>query len=158
MNKPALLALSILLSSLAGQAQAERLYRWTDEQGRVHYTDKPPPAQAKDAKETRVFAGRPDTSLPFSVRQAAADFPVTLYTAENCKPCEDAKALLAQRGIPFAEQVIRSEEDFNAFKALFQGNEQVPAATVGARQLAGFERTTWNALLDKAGYPQTPLP
>jgi len=50
MNKKLLLCL--LLTLLFGtQAQAKKLYRWVDENGKVHYSDQIPPDQVKVAHE-----------------------------------------------------------------------------------------------------------
>ena len=43
-----LIAFSLLAVALTAQAQ---LYRWTDESGKVHYTDTPPPASAKNVEK-----------------------------------------------------------------------------------------------------------
>ena len=43
----ALIAFSLLAFALAAEPQ---LQRWTDESGSVHYTDTPPPANAKNAQ------------------------------------------------------------------------------------------------------------
>jgi hypothetical protein len=48
-------ALSLLAFALATQAQ---LYRWTDENGKAHYTDMPPPANATNVqKKSSAGAG-----------------------------------------------------------------------------------------------------
>ena len=39
--------LLLCLASLALPAAASELYKWTDEKGRVHYSDKPPPEGVK---------------------------------------------------------------------------------------------------------------
>lgn len=47
--------LLLCLASLALPAAASELYKWTDEKGRVHYSDKPPPegvkAESRDLPE-----------------------------------------------------------------------------------------------------------
>lgn len=135
-----------------------KVYQWTDENGQVHFSDMPPPSRS-NVEEKRVFTGRPDATLPFSLRQLSTDFPVTLYVSQNCGEwCDRARALLTGRGIPFSETELATEEDVNAFRALFGGDPLVPAATVGNRQLKGFAESSWNTLLDQVGYPREPLP
>lgn len=56
MNKCSLTIASligVLLMSMAGSAQAEKLYRWVDEDGNVHYSDKIPP-EAVDQERTQL--------------------------------------------------------------------------------------------------------
>lgn len=40
-----------LLFTAVSDASAQKLYRWTDKDGKVHYTDQLPPEAAKDARE-----------------------------------------------------------------------------------------------------------
>lgn len=42
--------LFVLLSLALSSAVAAEMYRWVDSQGRVHYSDEPPPAGAKSSK------------------------------------------------------------------------------------------------------------
>jgi len=42
--------LAVLLCAAASAALAQQLYRWTDEKGRVHITDTPPPASARNVQ------------------------------------------------------------------------------------------------------------
>src|SRR5690606_2941537 len=67
-------------------------------------------------------------------------------------------ALLTQRGIPFAERTVSSNDDIDALKRL-SGEASLPLATIGAQQLKGFSDTEWTRYLDAAGYPkQSQLP
>lgn len=159
MRIPAALAFSLVAFALAtGTVFAGKVYHWKDEQGRSHFSDRPPP-EAREVEERRVFTGTPDPALPFAVRQAAENFPVTIYVSDECgDPCERARALLNERRIPFKEHNLVTEEDVEAYREVFDGSVTVPAATVGTRQLRGFEAGAWNALLDSAGYPREPLP
>lgn len=50
-DMPAMKALPLLLMILAFGCQAA-VYKWTDSQGRVHYTDTPPPRQTAQAVRT----------------------------------------------------------------------------------------------------------
>lgn len=51
MRRSALAVLLLPLAFAAFDAQAQKLYRWTDKDGKVHYTDQLPPEAAKDARE-----------------------------------------------------------------------------------------------------------
>jgi len=54
----------------AGLAEADKLYKWTDSDGNVHYTDHPPPAEAKKLEQKR-FGDKPtDVALPYALQQA----------------------------------------------------------------------------------------
>jgi glutaredoxin len=154
------LALSIVTcAALAGAAHAQALYRYVDANGRVVYSDQPPPATARDVQPKRVTENVIETdATPYAARQAAQRFPVTLYTFD-CDVCRDAQALLAKRGIPF-ETVIVSEEAGAARLKALTGKQTGPVLQVGEKQvLVGFNEERWNAMLDDAGYPKNaPLP
>ncbi len=143
-----------LLLVLLNVAQAGSLYRWVDKDGKVHYGDRPAEdAVAPQQKRFSDAAGGAD--LPYSVRKASQDFPVTLYVSDKCGDyCVQARALLNKRGIPFGEKNVASKDDIDALKAK-TGGDVVPALTVGRTPLSGFEAGKWNSELDIAGYPAT---
>jgi len=148
---------SLLFAALmcAAGAAAAQIYRWTDEQGRVHLTDRPPPGSAKQIRETE---GAPPgaaggESLPYSLQVASRNFPVTLYTAPSCAPCGPARGLLNARGVPFREVSVIGQEQRQALQAAV-GDLSVPSIVVGASVQKGFEAGAYDELLDNAGYPR----
>ena len=145
-----LLVLCLALSSLAVSAET---HRWVDPQGRTVISDTPPPGRARDVSKS---GGGPNTDgLPYAVRMAAENYPVTLYTSADCtKECKDARDLLNSRGVPFSERMVQKQEDVDELKQLV-GDFFVPALKVGKQSFRGFEAGAWNNLLDLAGYPKT---
>ena len=76
-----LLAATLLLASGLANAQTQQVYRYTDINGSIVYSDKPPPPNAKDAQAKRITKNSIETSdVSFSVQQAQERFPVTLFT------------------------------------------------------------------------------
>ena len=103
------IALTFLATALAGAllAQAQStVYRWVDKDGKVHFSDTPPPADAKDATQRRVGGGgTEDTQLPYATQVAARRNPVTLFVGAACgDPCDKGRDLLTRRGIPYTER------------------------------------------------------
>lgn len=151
------LALAALLLALSPRADAQtNVYRWVDKDGKVHFSDSPPPDAVKDLQQKRVGGAAIDPELPYATQQAARRNPVVLYTAASCgDPCRQARELLRGRGIPYAErdpQINRG--DAEALTRLIGGLE-VPVIVVGAANVKGFEAGEWNAALDTAGYPRS---
>ncbi len=145
-----LLVLCLALSSLTVSAET---YRWVDPQGRTVISDSPPPGRARDVSKSGGAANT--DSLPYAVRVAAENYPVTLYTSADCtKDCKDARDLLNSRGVPFAERMVQKQEDVDELKQRV-GDFFVPALKVGKQSFRGFEAGAWNNLLDLAGYPKT---
>ena len=156
------IALAIAAIALAPvTADAQSVYRWVDKAGKVHYSDQPPPEDVKNVQQKRAGGGSAVevSQLPYATQVAAQKNPVVLYGAPTCgTPCEQGRAVLAKRGIPFSEKdVSANEADAEALKKLV-GTMDVPVITIGQNKLKGYEEDTWNSALDAAGYPRTALP
>ncbi len=131
------------------------LYRWTDARSQINYGDRPPPdAQNLLRIDLRQIGEQVHSLLPYQVRRAASSYPVMLFTAGKCPPCNTARDFLVKRGIPFAERTIETGDDSIELKRLTQA-EGVPVVTVGTAPLIGFDPDEWNLTLDASGYPKT---
>jgi len=154
-------ALGALLVLAAGvfhsTSQAQAVYRIVGPDGKVTFSDQPPPASS-NAKVTAAAAdgskGVATASLPFELRKVAGQYPVTLYSGENCNPCASAKSLLTTRGIPFTEKTVTTNQDTEALQRL-SGDTSLPFLTIGSQQLKGFSDAEWTQFLDAAGYPKS---
>lgn len=93
--------------------------------------------------------------LPAAVKQPATQYPVVLFTGDDCAPCSTARDHLVRRGIPFSERSLRSGPDVEAFRKLGFAEMTVPAFSVGREKQSGYERAAWDRLLDAAGYPKS---
>jgi len=147
-----IVAAAVWIACSDAQAQA---YRWVDEQGRVHYTQTPPPPAAKGVqrKDFRSGAGGEVSDLPYATQIAAKNYPVKLYTQPDCgAPCDRARAALVKRGVPFSEVSVSAENQMDEVKKL-SGKEELPLLMVGSQFQTGFQETLLNNLLDTAGYP-----
>ncbi len=161
-----LLTLTLLTSATV---DAQTTFRWVDKAtGQTVYSDKPPPAGVKYSTHGKALSG-PDepqdsagstpaatTSPSYAIRQAAANYPVEFYSTPDCgDPCQQARAILNGRGIPFAEHSITTQEAFSEFEQRFGKSARFPTVRVGQERFVGFEPGAWNGLLDLAGYPKT---
>jgi len=141
---------------LAGAAEAQ-LYRWVDETGRVHYTDQPPPTNAKKVEQKTFTDNVVQTDkLPYAVQQAVKNNPVVLFTGDCGNTCTTAKAYLVKRGIPHTERLPgKNQADLDLMKSVSKEN-LIPLLLVGKGvQLKGFNEDEWARALDNAGYPKT---
>lgn len=146
-----------VIATFTSQISAQQLYRIVGPDGRVTFSDQPPPPSS-NAKVTTGRGGAfnetaSSSALPFELRNVVQRFPVTLYTSKDCAPCESGRNLLRNRGVPFTERTIESIEDSEALKRL-TGDTSLPMATVGGQQMKGFSDTEWTQFLDAAGYPK----
>jgi glutaredoxin len=146
-----------LVAAAALLAQAQQVYRIVGPDGKVTFSDKPPPPSA-NAKVSTGRAGGSDANeggagLPFELRGAVQRYPVTLYTMIDCAPCDSGRSLLRSRGVPFTERTVSSPQDSEALRRL-AGDTTLPLLTVGSQQLKGYSDGDWSQYLDAAGYPK----
>ena len=153
-----ILSTALIALALAGAAHAQtaQVYRYTDTDGRIVYSDRAPPPAAKNIQPKRLGANYIETSeLPIATQQATDRFPVTLYTYDCGGICASAEALLNRRGVPDTTVIVT--EGANAAKLQsISGEQRVPVLQIGDKVEKGFLDSRWLAALDEAGYPKTP--
>ena len=146
-----LIAILAIITPATADLYAQQVYKSVDKNGRISYSEVPPLPSSGD-KLTGESAANP--SLPYTLQQVVSRYPVTLYSAENCAPCISARLMLTQRGVPFTERTIASNEDIEAYKRI-NGDTSLPLATIATQQLKGYEESEWTKYLDAAGYPKS---
>jgi hypothetical protein len=150
-------ALLLLISGLAA-AQIQQVYRYIDLDGRVVYSDKPPPPNAKDAQAKRIGSNSIETSdLSYAVAQAQERYPVTLYSFSCGVVCDTAQGVLNKRGVPHTVIDVSVGDGAERLKRL-SGGLDAPTIQVGDQYATGFNEGKWQAMLTDAGYPKTPPP
>lgn len=152
-------ALLVLATGVFSSAvSAQQVFRIVGPDGKVTFSDQPPPpssnARVTAAASDNSARGGVSSALPFELRKVAGQYPVTLFTGDNCGPCGSARSLLTTRGVPFTEKTVTTPEDSQALQRL-SGESVLPFATIGSQQLKGFSDTEWTQFLDAAGYPKS---
>jgi glutaredoxin len=149
-------SLAAACAALFAALPAQALYKVVAPDGKVTYTDTPPPTSSgmKVIQLSGSANVATDVALPIELRQATQRFPVILYTTpRGCDPCESGRTLLRQRGVPFAERLIITDQDADALVRM-SGSRDAPTLTIGSQVLRGFAADTWGSYLDSAGYPR----
>lgn len=149
----------ILLFALVCTLQlshADTLYKSVDSQGRVTYSDKPT-AHSKPQK-TLVIKNGPSTPLPpsfankiatkkISIKANSKQYSgaVTLFSADWCGYCKQAKSYLNQHGIQYDEMDIDTEQGKqNYFEA--GGSSGVPLLVANNQKIQGFSKASYDAV------------
>lgn len=157
-------ALATLFASAAllcatGPAAAQKVYRIVGPDGKVTFSDRAPttdtPSQNVGSANTSTSAAPTGTNLnglPLEVKQAASKYPLTIYTTKDCSGCDSARRYLQNRGVPYSEKTITSNDEVKALQKL-NNDGTVPFATLGGQHLKGFSENDWGSYLDAAGYP-----
>jgi len=143
-----LLGVMLLLVPVSHAAD-EKVYKWTDDTGQVHYGSKPPGngTQSRElALRIPTLSGEAEVTTTAGVGRG-----VTLYTTATCGYCKKAKAYLQKRAIPFIEydvqKSVTGKLDYQRLKG-----RGVPIILVGNQRMDGFSEPRLAAMLKKAGY------
>ena len=146
----AVLGLALLACSAMASAQ---LYKWVDASGKTHFSDKPPPANARPATMAGSKVGATTSDMPYALASAMRTYPVTLWTTLACGGCDKGRAYLKSRGIPFAEKTVETARDQALLKAA--GGDALPLLVVGSTSTSGYLQSQWDMVLNSTRYPTT---
>jgi glutaredoxin len=150
--------MAVWLTATSTSLGAAQLYQWKDNQGRMVYSDQQPPPEVKNANQKSFKGNLIETGESYASRTAREKYPITLY-ANACGPlCDQARQLLAERGIPFSGKDPQASPEAQAELKKLTGQTRVPVLFVGNEKLDGFESSQWHAALDRAGYPKSTKP
>lgn len=141
-----------------GAAQATKLYKWVDKDGKVSYQDQPPPANAGKVEE-RVLTGGGSVGSDVTA-EIAQKYPVVIYTVPKCSSCDLARGYLQKRQIPFTEKNVSQGNTANQKEMQDKfGELVVPTILVGAKIMkGGYIESLLEGELDAAGYPNPSKP
>ena len=156
--KTGFLLMALGLAVASTPLAAAQLYQWKDAQGRTVYSDQPPPTSVRNAQQKSFKGNFIEIGESYSARTAREKHPVTLYASDCGAPCDQARQLLSERGVPFSNKDPQAHPEAQAELQKLTGRLSVPVLVVGSDKIDGFETGQWQAMLDKAGYPKTPMP
>ena len=127
----AIIAFCALLAS--NPVSAQQIHRWVDADGRVQYSDQPPPGVASKPVAVRInsYGGTPEVSG--SVSPAASRPEIKMFATDWCPYCRRAQFFFARLGIRYT-------------------HIGVPLITVGTQRMTGFSEEGFAQLLKAAGY------
>ena len=127
------------------------VYKWTDAEGRVHYSDSPPPDRQAAQVKIKVNSISGPAVVSAVKAGAVAKERVRIYTTTWCGYCKKAKAQLAARGVAFHEiDVETSDSGHREYVAL--GGRGVPVILVGSQRMDGYDAGRLDAMLQSARY------
>lgn len=148
--------LFVLMSCVVITPQAE-IYKWTDENGKVHYSDNAPENQASQTvqvAEINTFTNVTISDTPgwqgfFQPPANTAPDTVVIYTTRRCGFCRKAKQYFAAHDIAYTERKVDEDrEAYDEFEAL--GASGVPVILLGEKRMNGFNADAFAALYASA--------
>lgn len=133
--------LLILCLAVAGQAAAG-IYRWVDDKGKVHFSDKPPHGQKSEAVTPRINTYK---SVSYDSALVDTGSKVVMYSTAWCGYCKKARQYFKRKGIAFTEYDIeknaRAKAEYDRM-----GARGVPVILVGKRRMNGFSEAGFERL------------
>ena len=133
-----------------GSANAE-LYKWKGEDGRIFYSDKPPPGEKLETAKyssPEITDGFKKTSVEKNInKNRANNKTVVLYSATWCGVCKKAKAYFEAEGIPYKEFDIENTRKGRVDYAKLKGTG-VPIIMIGDERLNGFSQGRFEKMYD----------
>ncbi len=142
----------VLLLVLPCISNAE-IYKWVDEQGRVHFGDSPKVEDKAEKVVVDVISYEYVEVEPFEFYQPPAKKQtreqVVMYSTEWCGYCRKARNYFSERKINFVEYDIEKDASANAqFKKA--GGRGVPLILVGDKKMSGFSEQRFTAIYSSA--------
>jgi glutaredoxin len=130
---PRLLFVVLLLSVCSSDGA---IYKWVDENGKVHFTDKPPDDTRAEEVELRINTYTSVEIKPL-VERLGKKGKVVIYGATWCHTCDKARRYFRTNNIPYVyydvERSRVGKMDFNLLRG-----KSVPIIIVGNRRMNGF--------------------
>jgi glutaredoxin len=134
--------LLILACVFPVQPVSAEIYRWVDENGKTHISDKPPVNTEAELVKLNIKSYT-DTSVSDS--SVTVKDKVVMYSTSTCPYCIKAKRYFRKNNIPFEERDInKSKQARREFKEL--GGRGVPLILVGSKQMRGFSESGFESV------------
>lgn len=153
----------ILIASFCVFASAANadIYRWVDENGKVHFSDEKPEKiqteqvdiqinsfEGMDVSDSDFLEARELEARERQKAEASKSPKVVMYSATWCGYCRKARNYFNQQGIPFREYDIENSSKGRRDYARMNGTG-VPIIFVGKKRMQGFRaerfQTIYNA-------------
>jgi glutaredoxin len=155
--------LSLLLLLVLAAPSAAQVYRWKDEHGVTHYSDKPPASGSAESVAIRPYVPPSDApqAAPSASKKKAASaarpavarraLDVVMYSSATCGYCKRAARYFGSRGVGFREIDINASA---AAKAEFgrRGGFATPLIFVNGQRVLGFDRARLDQILSQNGW------
>lgn len=147
MRKLTAAVVSVAVLAGVGSIGTAAVYKWTDADGRAHFSDNPPANRDAEEVKIRTHTGpaQVDSDGDYGPRQ------VKLLTTAWCGVCKKAKAYLAQKGIYYLEYDVETS-DVGRLEYKRLNGKGVPIILVGHQKMVGFNAQKLDDMLKNVGY------
>lgn len=155
MNKGLFYLLLILFFFTSGVSMAE-IYKWTDVNGKVHFSDKPPPNENAETIDEQRLSSRASSYTLAEIKILSIDSSANqnnqkliMYTTSSCGYCAKARSYFAKQRIPYKEKNIETSEKYHSeFKKI--GGKGVPVILWEKNKMNGFSIKKFEKFYNKS--------
>lgn len=130
-----IIVLTTFLFLLSSSVNAE-IYKWIDDNGNVHFTDKPPANQKTEEVELKINTYTAVEVTPLVERLGRGD-KVVIYTTDWCGICKKAKKYFKANNIAYVDYDVKKSRTGKKDYKLLRG-KAVPIIIVGNKRMNGF--------------------
>jgi len=142
-------AIICALLTLYSAVAAAEIYKWTDADNKVHFSDRKPSDAKAEQVQVRVNSY---TNVTYQLAPRTADAgtaktkkDVVMYSTQWCGYCKQARSYFAQNSIPYTdydiEQSAEAKQNYDAI-----GGRGVPIIFVGQSRMNGFSPASFDYL------------
>ena len=126
---------------------AAEIFKWTDENGKVHFGDRPPDEREVEKIEVKINSYASVEVIPFeaSVTTRVRQEKVVMYSTVWCGYCKKARRYFKENKIPFQEYDTETSEKGKADYKRLKGTG-VPIILVGKKRMNGFSPSGFEGL------------
>jgi glutaredoxin len=138
--------LLIIIFTLIPLTQAKEIYKWVDENGKVHFGDKKPETLAVESLDINII----NTVKSVSYENSSINIGrrVIIYTTNWCGYCKKAKQYFKEKGIRYTEMNIeKSTQAKMQYDKL--GGKGVPIILVGDKRMSGFSEAGFDRFYNR---------
>ncbi len=126
--------LTLLLLLLFSSFSYAEVYKWTDLDGRVHFSDKKPTSGNAEELDLKINTY---TSTSFDKSIFEVGPKVVMYSTSSCVYCKKARKYFNKNNIPFTDYNIQKNARAKS-EYVKMGARGVPVILVGNKRLNGF--------------------
>ncbi len=152
----------LLVMLIASASWAGSIYKWVDENGVVHYSDRAPDGgsvqgdiETREAAPSRpspdASSKRANPSPPTAEKPPPEKSPskaqVEIYTTSWCRYCKDAKRYFQSRGIAFTEYDIEKNRAAARRHKRYNPRGGVPVTVINGQPIVGYAPAAFDRAL-----------
>ena len=139
--------LSLALISATSVAYAG-IYRWVDDQGNMHFSDRRPgtaDSEKLELPEINTYEGVTYDTSAYDTAVHGSGQKVVMYSTDWCGVCKKAKKYFKKNNIAFTEYNIdKNAKTRQRYKAL--GATGVPVILYGKKRMNGFSEAAFRRI------------